>query len=66
MNEYYESLSKNFIKIDGKQTFYIFYNEKPKLGQKSFNIDKKMLEAALGGIDIEIHNIPQTGSSSTN
>jgi hypothetical protein len=56
MNEYYEILNKNFVMRENQKTLYIFYNENPKLGNGSEIIDKKMLQAALGGSEIEILN----------
>jgi hypothetical protein len=32
----------------------IFYNTKPKLGYPSAILDQKLLEAVLGGIEIEV------------
>ncbi len=61
LNEYYEALSKNFVKIaDEKGSFYIFYNHRPILGHPSSIIDKKLLDSALSGTEIDIHILPGT------
>ena len=67
MNEYYEGLTKNFV-TSAFQTgehrqnllpypfLFLFYNQKPKVGQPAEILDKKLLEAALSGTQIEIYS----------
>ena len=55
VSEYYESLTKNFVQLSKeKKMLLLFYNSKPKLGQPVTILDLKLLEAALGGTEIEV------------
>jgi hypothetical protein len=55
VSEYYESLTKNFVQLSKeKKMLLLFYNSKPKLGQPATILDLKLLEAALGGTEIEV------------
>jgi len=55
VSEYYESLTKNFVQLSNeKKMLLLFYNSKPKLGQPATILDLKLLEAALGGTEIEV------------
>ena len=63
LNEYYEALSKNFVKIpDEKGALYIFYNHRPKLGKPPQILDKKLLDSALSGTEIDITILPGTST----
>ena len=55
VSEYYESLTKNFVQLSKeKKMLLLFYNSKPKLGQPATILELKLLEAALGGTEIEV------------
>lgn len=59
-SEYYESLSKNIVTIEQpnkqERMIYIAYNQKSKMDMTSQIVERKMLEAALGGTEIEAIN----------
>ena len=55
VSEYYESLTKNFVWLaNEKKMILIFYNTKPKLGYPSEILEQKLLEAVLGGTEVEV------------
>lgn len=67
MNEYYEGLTNNFVTSvfqEGEHRqnllpypfLFIFYNQKPKVGRPAEIIDKKLLEAVLGGSQVQINS----------
>lgn len=61
MNEYYEPLSKNFVVMPNGRPhsmLYMFYHTKSKLPAISDMADRKVIEAVLGGTEVDIHSFP--------
>ena len=57
INEYYETLSKNFVQSDDGCQLYMLYHEKSKMDVSAFTLDRKLLEEALSGTEIDAVNI---------
>lgn len=56
MNEYYEILQGNFVMQEKGPQLYMVYHEKSKMEVCAYNIERKLLEAALNGTEIDAVN----------